>query len=57
MAFCATCNEHSLRLSKKTQKKQVSTMAFCSQLLLLPYAAASHYAVLPPLLPLLDQRQ
>jgi hypothetical protein len=43
--------------TKKTRKKQVSTMAFCYQLLLLPRTAASRYAVLLPLLPLLDQRQ
>jgi hypothetical protein len=32
-------------------------MAFCRQLLLLLRPAASRYAVLPPLLSLLDQRQ
>jgi len=36
--------------TKKTQKEQVSTMAFCCQLLLLPRPAASHYAMLLPLL-------
>ena len=54
MLFCATlCNEHSLR----RQKKQVSKMAFCRQPLLLPRPSASRYAVLSPLLPMLDQRQ
>ena len=39
MVSCATCNEHSLR----RQKKQVSTMAFFCQLLLLPRTTASRY--------------
>ena len=53
MVFCATCNEHLVR----NTKKQVSTMGSCCQLLLPPHPAASHYPMLPPLLPLLDQRQ
>ena len=43
--------------TKKTHRKQVSTMVFCCQLLLLLCPAASCYAVLQPLLPLHDQRQ
>ena len=39
MVFCATCNEHSL----EDMKKQVSTMAFYCQLLLLLRTTASCY--------------
>ena len=39
MVFCATCIEHSVRRTKK----QVSTMVFCCQQLLLPRTAASSY--------------
>ena len=55
MVSCGTCNKHLLR----RQKKQVAMMAFCCccQLLLLQRPDASCYTVLPPLLPLLDQRQ
>ena len=49
--------KHGILCHEENMKKQVSTMAFCCQLLLLSYTAASRYAVLPPLLPLLDQRQ
>ena len=56
----ATCNKHTAgsdRL-KKTQKKQVSVMAFCCYMAL-PQTATPccHAGVLPPLLPLLEQRR
>ena len=51
MAFCATGNKHSLKRHEKTGVNDGC------QLLLLPRPTASRYAMLPPLLPLLDQRQ
>ena len=48
---------HVTNIYYEDTKKKVSMMAFCRQLLLLLHPAASRYAVLPSLLPLLDQRQ
>ena len=56
-AYCAMCNKHTAGRLKIT-KKQVSMMAFCCYRA--PPQAATpcyHAAVLPPLLPLLEQRQ
>jgi hypothetical protein len=52
MVFCATCIEHSVRRSKKTSVND--------GILLSAAAATAHRRkplLLPPLLPLLEQRQ